>query len=75
MKHVRFIEGFTETLTEGDRLNPIEMQAEKNLHKKTIHVVPELFDRQWIKALRKERKHKKYMDRIGMPNIQLILKR
>lgn len=72
MKHVRLVEGFTEQLMLVREQLFIEEQVDLS---RTIHVVLEPFDRQWIKALRKERKHKKYMDRIGMPNIQLISKR
>lgn len=72
MKHVSFIEGFTESLMEKDYLNPIEKQAERNLHKKSIHVV-ESFDRQCIKAFRKQRKLEKHRAKIGSPNIKAVM--
>lgn len=73
MKHVRLVEGFTEQLMLVREQLLIEEQVDLSV--KAIRVPVDTFDRQWIKALRKERKHKKYMDRIGMPNIQLISKR
>jgi hypothetical protein len=73
MKHVRLVEGFTEQLMAVREQLFVEEQVDLSV--KAVYVPMESFDRQWIKALRKERKHKKYMDRIGMPNIQQILKR
>jgi hypothetical protein len=75
MKHVRLVEGFTEQLMAVREKLVIEEQADKNLHKKTIHIPAEPFDRQWIKALRKERKKQKYLTRIGMPDKKAVVNR
>lgn len=72
MKHVSFIEGFTESLMEKDYLNPIEKQAERNLHKKTA-VVAMSFEQQCKKARRQQRKLDKHRAKIGSPNIKAVM--